>query len=134
MATTNTVPAMALPKAVAVRAAPVPPSVHTPVHRTTRAVMVQTMMVSTNTSLMPHRPCFTGWLAEEEEWASGAMPVPASLEYTPRARPQRMASITVEPAKPPVAAIGVKAYSKIIAKTCGMLLPNFTRIKMLPIT
>ena len=28
-------------------------------------------------------------LAEEEEWASGAMPVPASLEYTPRARPQR---------------------------------------------
>ncbi|SCI81484.1 Uncharacterised protein [uncultured Blautia sp.] len=45
-----------------------------------------------------------------------------------------MASITVEPAKPPVAAIGVKAYSKIIAKTCGMLLPNFTRIKMLPIT
>ena len=93
--------------------------------------MVQTTMVSTNTSVMPHRPCFTGWLAEEEEWAKGAIPVPASLEYTPRAKPQRMANTTVEPAKPPVAAMGVKAYWKIMPKMPGILPADMIRMMML---
>ena len=80
--------------------------------------MVQTMMVSTNTSLMPHRPCFTGWLAEEEEWASGAMPVPASLEYRPRLMPHMMH----EPAKPLNAALKLNASRKMLAMTLGKIL------------
>ena len=110
------------------------PEVQTPVTRMTRPVMEQTTRVSMKVWVMEMRACTTGWLVRAAAAAMGAEPRPDSLENRPRATPRRMAIITVAPAKPPVAAIGVKAYSKIIAKTCGMLLPNFTRIKMLPIT
>ena len=67
----NTAPAATLPKAVekpaVVRAAPEIPVFQRPDVITTIAVMVQTTIVSKNTSNIPHRPCLTGWLTDAEE-------------------------------------------------------------------
>ncbi len=48
-------------------------------------------------------------------------PVPASLEYKPRATPYRIASRTVAPANPPMPAMGVNADLKINKKACGTM-------------
>ena len=69
----------------------VEPASSTPERITAKEVMVQMMMVSTNTSNTPHMPCSTGSLVLEAAWAMGAEPKPASLENTPRAKPWRMA-------------------------------------------
>ena len=53
-------------------------------------------------------------------WAIPAVPRPASLEKMPRATPKRIAAITAAPAKPPVAAIGLKAWVKIRSKAAGI--------------
>ena len=72
-----------------------------------------------NTSSMPMEACTRGLSAVEAAWAMGAVPRPASLEKTPRATPMRMASMTEDPTKPPVAAVGVKASVTTQTKTDG---------------
>ena len=98
---------------------PVPPSpvtVQAPEVRITSAVMVQTRMVSINVPNIATMPCRTGLFVLAAAWAIAAEPKPDSLENTPRATPNRMAAATAAPAKPPVAATGVKAYEKIKAR------------------
>lgn len=62
---------------------------------------------------IPIRPERTALWVVPAAWAMPAVPRPASLEKIPRATPKRIAAITAAPAKPPVAAIGVKAWVKI---------------------
>ena len=95
------------------------PLLQRPETNTTRAVMVQTTKVSTNTSKMPISPCLTGWSTFAVECIIGAVPQPASLLYTERASPVVMARDTVAPANPPTAAVGVNAFAKIPAITEG---------------
>ena len=73
-----------------VRAAPVSRSTR-PLVSTTRAVRVQTTMVSANTSNMPHIPCWTGSSTLAAQCTSTDAPSPASLEKAPRLNPQLMA-------------------------------------------
>ena len=68
---------------------------------------------------MEIRPCSAGSLVFAAAAAMGAEPRPDSLENTPRAIPFCMAIIMVEPAKPPAAAVPVKADSKIKATAAG---------------
>ena len=74
----------------------------------TRPVIEQTMIVSMNVCVIETIAWATGlvWAAAA---AIGALPRPDSFEKTPRATPMRIVSMTAEPAKPPPAAVGVKA-------------------------
>lgn len=47
------------------------------------------------------------------------VPSPDSLEKIPRATPKRSAAMKVVPAKPPTAAVPVKASEKIVANAAG---------------
>ena len=67
------------------------------------AVAVQTMMVSTNTPSICTSPCCTGWATVAAAAALGALPMPASLEKSPRLTPLSSAAI-IPPATPPAAA------------------------------
>ena len=67
-----------------------------------------------------------------EPWIRGEVPLPASLEYTERDTPWRMAVVTAAPAKPPAAAVPVKAPLKISAKTWGTTLMFIMRITTVP--
>ena len=78
-------------------------------------------MVSANTSNAPISPCFTGWSVFAEAWIIGEVPHPASLLYTERAKPRRMAVATPAPRKPPTAACVVKAPLKISTNASGSL-------------
>ena len=61
---------------------------------------------------MEIKPCSTGSLVFAAAAAIGADPRPDSLEKTPRATPFWIAILTVAPAKPPMAAVPVKAPEK----------------------
>ena len=52
----------------------------------------------------------------------GALPRPDSLEKTPRATPMRMVSITAEPAKPPLAAVGVWRLPRVAGRPVAAVL------------
>ena len=73
--------------AAIVSAVPSQPEVHAPEDTTTKPVMVQMINVSKNTSNAPQKACFTGLLVFAAACAIGALPKPASLENTPRAKP-----------------------------------------------
>ncbi len=88
----NAWPTRALP-ATSVSISPVSRSTR-PVVSTTRAVRVQTTIVSANTSKMPHMPCCTGSRTFEEECTITEEPRPASLENAPRLNPQVIARLT----------------------------------------
>ena len=64
-------------------------------------------------------PCRTGLFVCAAACAMAAEPSPDSLEKTPRATPNRIAAATAAPAKPPVAAAGVKAWVKIRPNAAG---------------
>ncbi len=99
-----------------------------------RPVIEQMMMVSMKVPSMPIRPERTGHLLVPAAWAMPAVPRPASLEKMPRATPKRIAAITAAPAKPPVAATGLKADWKISANAPGMaskLTTSTTRAAMM---
>lgn len=93
---------------------------HAPEVNTVRAVIVHTIKVSTMTSKLPQNSCFVGWSFIVAAWAIGAVPIPASFEYNPRANPQRIAAATPAPANPPAAERGVKAWVKINEKAAGI--------------
>ncbi|MNN82000.1 hypothetical protein D3C81_1988850 [compost metagenome] len=82
--------------------------------------MLHTTMVSMKVPSMPIRPERTELWVVPAAWAMPAVPRPASLEKMPRATPKRIAAITAAPAKPPLAAAGLKAWWKISAKASGM--------------
>ena len=108
------------------------PLVQFPLKSTETDVMEQTTKVSKNTSKEPQSPCATGWGVLAEEWIMGEVPQPASLEYTERAIPTRIISLTAQPAKPPMAAVPVNAFVTMAANTEGTL-ERFARIMPIPI-
>ena len=59
----------------------------TPLQRITNAVRVQITIVSTNTSKIPKKPCFTGFLVSAQACAIDPVPRPASFEKIPRDTP-----------------------------------------------
>ena len=65
-------------------------------------------------------PCRTGLFVSAAAWAIGAEPKPDSLEKMPLDTPIRSASIIVAPAKPPVAAIPLKALLTISVSAAGI--------------
>ena len=65
------------------------------------AVIEQTAMVSMNTSKMPMTPCSDGCFTLAMPWAMGALPMPASLDSTPRLTPAAMTWATDAPTNPP---------------------------------
>ncbi|CRH94602.1 Uncharacterised protein [Chlamydia trachomatis] len=66
-------------------------------------------MVSIKVPVIEINPCSTGSLVLAAAAAIGAEPSPDSFEKTPRAIPFWIASLTILPANPPIAAVGVKA-------------------------
>ena len=90
-----------------------------PVTTSVKPVNVQMMMVSMNVPVMEIRPCSAGHFVFAAAATIGAEPKPDSLENTPRATPLRIAIMTVAPKKPPAAAVGVNAHSKIVAIAAG---------------
>ena len=81
----------------------------------TRPVIVQTMIVSMNGSSNETMPSRTGYFVLAAECAIAAEPTPASLENAARLKP-----ITSTPMKPPQAALGLKALSKIVPNAAGI--------------
>ena len=75
-------------------------------------------MVVMNTSSIPMVACLIG-VEVAVAWAMGPLPSPASLAKMPRAIPNRTAIIAVAPAKPPCAAVGVKASSMTCRNIAG---------------
>jgi len=98
--------------------------------------MVQMMIVSTNTSKMPKKPCFTGFFVSAQAWAMEPVPRPASLEKMPRDTPFFMLMKKL-PTTPPVTEAGLKAPSIIEANTAGtdliwkMITPSASTIYMI---
>src|SRR5690554_6890237 len=76
-------------------------------------VMVHTIIVSKKVPVMDIRPCSTVELVLAAAVAMGALPRPDSFEKTPLATPLLMASMTLAPRKPPLAAVVVKALLNI---------------------
>ena len=74
-------------------------------------------------------PCSAGSFVFAAAAAIGAEPRPDSFEKTPRAMPFCIAIMTVEPAKPPAAAVPVNALSKISAIAAGI---SAACIRMIP--
>ena len=79
----------------------------------TRPVKAQMMTVSQKVPLEETSAWRTGLRVWAAEATIGALPIPDSLENSPRAIPYRAASITVLPTKPPPAASGEKADTQI---------------------
>ena len=79
---------------------------------------------------MEINPCSTGSLVFAAAAAMGADPRPDSLEKTPRATPFWIAILTVAPAKPPMAAVPVKAPEKTAFKAGS----NWSRCKTIIVT
>ncbi len=120
VSTAPPMPGMACSNAAADNAAPLSPLVQTPEQMMARPVIEQMMMVSMKVPIMPMMPERTELVVVPAAWAIPAVPRPASLEKMPRATPKRIAAMTAAPAKPPVAAIGVKAWVKIRLKAVGI--------------
>ena len=99
----------------------------TPDVRTTRAVIVHTMIVSANTSKIPQRPCLTGSLTLELLWTITEEPRPASFEKTPLLHPCVMMVLNVIPVTPPHTAGALKAPAKM-ALNAGMILTALSRM------
>ena len=78
---------------------------------------------------MEMSPCSAGSFVFAAAAAIGAEPRPDSFENTPRAIPFCIAIMTVEPAKPPAAAVPVKALSRISATAAGI---SPTCMRMIP--
>ena len=88
----------------------------------TSPVIVQIMMVVKKTPVMAIRPCRTPELDLAAATTIGALPSPASLVYTPRAIPVRIAVITetiTVPVAPPATAEGSNADFTIRANASG---------------
>ena len=68
------------------------------------------MIVSMKVPIMPIMPDWAALADWPAACAMPAVPRPASLEKMPRAMPKRIATMIVAPAKPPVAATGLKAW------------------------
>ncbi|MNG04105.1 hypothetical protein D3C84_872160 [compost metagenome] len=113
-------------KAWLVMAAPLKSPLHTPVTTRVRPVMVQMMMVSMKVPVMETSPCSTQESVLAAAAAMGAEPSPDSLEKTPRATPDWIASMMPAPTKPPVAAWPVKALSITSMTASGSALALFT--------
>ena len=92
-----------------VKAAPFKSPVQAPLITITSPVNVQMIMVSIKVPVIETSPCSADHFVFAAAATMGAEPRPDSLENTPRATPLRIANITVAPAKPPTAAVGVKA-------------------------
>ena len=75
--------------------------------RAIKAVIVQTTIVSKNTSKIPHIPCLTGSFTLEEECTITEEPRPASFEKTPRLQPCTTTSFRAAPVTPPVAGVAM---------------------------
>ena len=75
----------------------------------TSAVIAQITTVSQKVPVEDTSAWRTGFVVFVAAATMGADPNPDSLEKSPRDTPKRAAIITVAPAKPPPAAIGVKA-------------------------
>ena len=69
---------------------------------------------------METRACVTGSLVWAAAAAIPALPNPDSLEKIPLATPNRTVSRTIAPAKPPAAAVGVKALANIRSSMPGI--------------
>ena len=106
--------------ALDVRAAPFTPDNQLWLNRITKAVIVQTIIVSISGSSIETDPCFIGLFVLAAACAIGELPSPASLEKTPRDTPNLIAIQIVAPAKPPLAALPVKADSMIIKNIVGI--------------
>ncbi len=111
-----------LENASAESGAPSSPLVQAPVATMAKPVTEHTTMVSIKVPSMAMLPWRAGWSVCAEAWAMGALPRPASLEKMPRAMPKRIASFTAAPAKPPAAAVPVKASLKHRAMAAGRAL------------
>ena len=118
-------------KALNARVPPSVPLVQFPLKSTETDVMEADYKGIKNTSKEPQSPCATGWGVLAEEWII-EVPQPASLEYTERAIPTRIISLTAQPAKPPMAAVPVNAFVTMVANTEGTL-ERFARIMPIPI-
>ena len=79
-----------------------------PLHNITRAVSVHITIVSTNTSNIPKKPCFTGLLVSAHACAIDPVPRPASLEKMPLDTPFFIL-IKKLPTAPPVTDAGENA-------------------------
>ena len=102
-----------------VNATPFSPLIHDPLIIITRAVNEQIIIVSKKVPSIAIAPCLGGFFVFAAACARGALPKPASLEKTPLAIPNLIAIRTVAPAKPPVAAVPLNAWSMIIPKAPG---------------
>ena len=87
----------------------------------TSAVSVHITIVSTNTSNMPKKPCFTGFLVSAQACAIEPVPRPASFEKIPLETPFFML-IKKLPTAPPVTADGLNAPSIMAPNTPGIAL------------
>ncbi len=70
--------------------------------------------------VMEIRPCSAGHFVFAAAATIGALPRPDSLEKTPLAIPLLIASITVDPRKPPAAAVPVKALEIMVSTAAGI--------------
>ena len=84
--------------------------------KTMKPVALQIKIVSTNTPKACNKPCFTGWDTFEVAAAFGALPIPASLEYSPLLIPCNIAT----PIAPPTACFIPKAASMILINNAGI--------------
>ena len=109
-------------KAEVVKGAPVSPPFHRPDEIITIPVKVHTTSVSINVCVIETKAWSTGFFVFAAAAAMGELPSPLSLENTPRATPHRAVCITMAPANPPLAAVGVNACLNTSAKASGTAL------------
>ena len=112
-------------------AALIPSAIHTSEVRITRAVIVQTTIVSMKVPVMLTSAWLTGSLVFADAAAIAAEPNPASLENKPLATPKRIAAANEAPINPPVAAVPEKASVIIMPNAAGIFStfkPNTTSI------
>ena len=86
-------------------------------------------IVSTNTPSACTKPCSHGWFASAIEAACVDVPIPASLERSPRFKPCAIAT----PNAPPKIACGLNAPTNTAARKPGTLF-RFKMIKRTTIT
>ncbi len=96
------------------------PSATTPDSRITKPVALQISRVSMNTPSDCTRPWLAGWCGTGVAAAAtlGALPMPASLEYSPRLPPLSIAA-AIPPSTPPAAGSSPKALRTTNERTAG---------------
>ena len=92
-------PGKPLEKALIVKATPVSPDTQTPDELNAKAVREHITNVSRKVPVMETRACFPGWLVFAAAAAMGALPIPDSLEKSPRATPKRIVCVSCGPNK-----------------------------------